>query len=654
MSISPLDLDNIVDILGLPDGTIITVEGLEEAGGFSDDSLAGFSGSTEDPFLVVSTGRASDANGANTGIGQGTDLGASGVSDDSLILRFTIPKPSDAVSVAFDFTFLSEEFPSDNNFFNDFLSVRLDGTEVALDTSGNPITVNNNFFDSSLDASGTIFDGQTPPLRISAPLSQTSDTFNLEIEIADVGDGVFDSAAFIGNFELVEPQIFFVDFNGGAIEFLPEIFTLSGGITLPASNISPAEQSQIIEDANDIYSDFLVEFTNIRPASGEFSTIFVGGDDGDVPSLIDPTEPGALFGLAEQLDFGNEDKSDSAFVLSDQPLFDTSDGDNDVPLLSQVIAHEAGHLLGLRHVEDDNELLFPIPEADRTNISDSPIPFAERDGDELILIGGEQDSREELIRNVGLRDSSEFIVVDSLLDDTVRFFEFNSSNNGNESPDDSPNNIIGTGADETINGLGGNDTINGGGGNDSVIGGDGDDIISGVNPASNLPGTNEIDILQGGAGADLFELGDADDFFYNDGQDIATNDIPTGVSDYGLIEDFAIDSDLIQLNGSSDQYILLEARDFFNTSQLPDGTSIYRLTPAAFASPLREPSGRPAESFPLSELDGVELGGIINTDGLIVDPNPASPESFIELVAVVQDIDPSQLSLDNSSQFTFV
>ena len=214
--------------------------------------------------------------------------------------------------------------------------------------------------------------------------------------------------------------------------------------------------------------------------------------------------------------------------------------------------------------------------------------------------------------------------------------------------------IFGGRGSDTLDGGRGRDSIVGGAGNDSVIGGNGDDTISGIDFASGLPGFGEIDTLEGGRGADLFELGDANDFFYDDGQDIAVDSIPTGINDYGLIEDFEIDNDLIQLNGSSDQYILLEARDFFNTSQLPDGTSIYRLTPAAFASPLREPSGRPAESFPLSELDGIELGGIINTNGLIVDPNPASAESFIELVGVVKDIDPSQLSLDNSSQFTFV
>lgn len=201
MPISQLDTNNIVDVLDLPDGTTVTVIGPSVAGGFSDTTLAGFPGSEANPFLVISTGLASDVNGANTSGSQGTDLGAPGVAGDSLTLSFNVPTPPNAVSIAFDFTFLSEEFPEFvGSGFNDFFSVRLDGTEIALDTFGNPITVNDNFFDASLTPSGTIFDGQTPPITATASLSGVSDTFNLEIQIADVGDGGFDTAAFVNNF----------------------------------------------------------------------------------------------------------------------------------------------------------------------------------------------------------------------------------------------------------------------------------------------------------------------------------------------------------------------------------------------------------------------------------------------------------------------
>lgn len=164
MSISPLSLDSLVDVLELPEGTLVSLIGPAEAAGFSNSTLAGFSGSISDPFLVISTGLASDIDGANTS--GDTDFGPDGTVGDSLTLNFTVPRPTSAASLAFDFTFLSEEFPEYvGSEFNDFLSVQLNGVEIAIDTSGNPINVNNTFFNPDLTASGTLFDGQTNPLQ---------------------------------------------------------------------------------------------------------------------------------------------------------------------------------------------------------------------------------------------------------------------------------------------------------------------------------------------------------------------------------------------------------------------------------------------------------------------------------------------------------
>ncbi len=66
--------------------------------------------------------------------------------------------------------------------------------------------VNNNFFDGDLSTDGTLFDGRTRLLRVTAPLEPGGQTLNVQLRIADVGDGIFDSAAFISKLRLQLPS----------------------------------------------------------------------------------------------------------------------------------------------------------------------------------------------------------------------------------------------------------------------------------------------------------------------------------------------------------------------------------------------------------------------------------------------------------------
>ena len=157
--------------------------------------------------------------------------------------------------------------------------------------------------------------------------------------------------------------------------------------------------------------------------------------------------------------------------------------------------------------------------------------------------------------------------------------------------------LSGLEGNDTLAGEAGDDILVGGVGNDTLTGGEGADRLIGVDPLSSQPGLNEVDELTGRVGADLFVLAQISTEgtavnFYDDG-DINT----AGTDDYALITDFELDLDAIALAGESSDYSLGAA---------PDGTGIY-----------------------------------VN-DG-------TSPE----LIAIVADIEPDSLSLDNSSQFIF-
>ncbi|MFM8204142.1 MAG: hypothetical protein ACKN9K_29665, partial [Dolichospermum sp.] len=93
--------------------------------------------------------------------------------------------------------------------------------------------------------------------------------------------------------------------------------------------------------------------------------------------------------------------------------------------------------------------------------------------------------------------------------------------------------------------------LDGGEGDDNLSGGIGNDIIIGVQTGSTEPGKNEVDTLTGGEGRDTFILGDATSIFYDDG-----NTTNTGTSDYATIADFNPTDDIIQIRGSSIDYLL--------------------------------------------------------------------------------------------------
>lgn len=89
-----------------------------------------------------------------------------------------------------------------------------------------------------------------------------------------------------------------------------------------------------------------------------------------------------------------------------------------------------------------------------------------------------------------------------------------------------------------------------------ILGTDGSDLLLGGLGADTLVGTptdgkGEVDMLVGGGGTDTFVLGTAEAVFYKD-----ENLFTTGLADYGLIVDFNLAQDTIQLHGAAADYSL--------------------------------------------------------------------------------------------------
>jgi hypothetical protein len=122
--------------------------------------------------------------------------------------------------------------------------------------------------------------------------------------------------------------------------------------------------------------------------------------------------------------------------------------------------------------------------------------------------------------------------------------------------------------DLTVAGTPGSDAFQfGSTGIDIILGREGNDVLVGVDPTEEFPGQGDTDLLSGGSQSDRFILGDRNNPYYNDGDDSST-----GEDSMAMLLDFNPTEDVIELNGSPEDYTLV------NLSELGEGetgTAIY-------------------------------------------------------------------------------
>ena len=149
-----------------------------------------------------------------------------------------------------------------------------------------------------------------------------------------------------------EGQIVYLDFDGA------EDVTYNGPVTIEGIDVPPftapgdlaGQEAAIIQEVTErldgIFADSGVTFTTQEPeADTDCSTIFIGGNGDEFRPY------GSITSIAEQVDVGNNDHSDNAFVFSDPWVSGLGDVEIAVSQLSHQIAHETGHLLGYAHDE---------------------------------------------------------------------------------------------------------------------------------------------------------------------------------------------------------------------------------------------------------------------------------------------------------------
>ena len=185
----------------------------------STTPLAGFP--TDGPsYTIMTSGDATLADQPNDSGSSGAGLGGANVRGntdyDVSILKIDLNVPVGINCLSFDFRFLSDEFPEfvggsvndgfvaelDNSTWTTVDSVINAPNNFAFDPSGDVISINSSGATSmtAANATGTTYDGATPLLGASTPI--TPGTHSLYLSIFDQGDDIYDSAAFLDNLVL--------------------------------------------------------------------------------------------------------------------------------------------------------------------------------------------------------------------------------------------------------------------------------------------------------------------------------------------------------------------------------------------------------------------------------------------------------------------
>lgn len=167
----------------------------------------------------LSSGKAANMGnqqpGENTGTSGADPDGSVGTVYDLCGFTVKLKVPANAKGMAFDFIFFSAEYPEYvGSSFNDSFNVMLNSTNfngnVAFDSNGNPISINNvlfNTFGNALAGTGyqNNIGGSTGWLTTTVPLVP-GETITLRFVVYDEGDHIYDSDVLVNNFRWLEFQ----------------------------------------------------------------------------------------------------------------------------------------------------------------------------------------------------------------------------------------------------------------------------------------------------------------------------------------------------------------------------------------------------------------------------------------------------------------
>jgi len=228
------------------------------------------------------------------------------------------------------------------------------------------------------------------------------------------------------NFPNNYKQTIYLNFNGGLVAHQGDYFSM------PGSGYSQSQIDAITSNIGVIFNRFNISVTSSKPISGPYSQVYiVGANYNDLKNNSDLKSTQPLWwqqwtpetvGKADQVDFKNINHGDTALVLEGQ-LSTQND-------LQYVVAHEAGHLMGLVHVDNNTQLLYPYNTCGGYIISDIffQVANAKRDGEtctDIVPYSQAVNNYRALGKYIGLADGTTISYADGWVDKLIRDFSTN-------------------------------------------------------------------------------------------------------------------------------------------------------------------------------------------------------------------------------------
>lgn len=165
------------------------------------------------------------------------------------------------------------------------------------------------------------------------------------------------------------PQVLWINFDGAAVTKgfgRGQSFILCrANANVPPAGLSPADQEAVLDGVKQYFDDAGAKLviTSDQPASGDFTTMHVGGTFADLGCI----GPGVL-GVAP-FDVGNANRNDVGFAFTKN---------SSAAVIAETIAHEAGHSFGLDHVSNVKDLMFASTSPQITGFAVSTISGSNR------------------------------------------------------------------------------------------------------------------------------------------------------------------------------------------------------------------------------------------------------------------------------------
>ncbi len=235
-----------------------------------------------------------------------------------------------------------------------------------------------------------------PDAFFSDPLGELTDTDDLAVVYDFLNNDHHDAdttalEALSGGYTL------FLDFDGARVYSRSGDFWLgSDYIDIPAYDLSMygwdglenQSISYITQFVQEDYAAYHIEVTSVEPASGEYTTIYVGGTNDWFRS------GSSVIGVATY-DVGNTDASNFGFAFTEelalyqQPYYSNGSVLAFSEYVANLISHEAAHTYGANHVSDPSCMMNPyLPLTPRTqSFGSGTIPGSSQTQDTQSLLG---------------------------------------------------------------------------------------------------------------------------------------------------------------------------------------------------------------------------------------------------------------------------